>query len=184
MMNFLTSTLYLLGRFLASVIYNFFFQKFDFRFCLAICILLELIEKQIVSCWSNTAWLKIRKNLSCVTNHCMNVSRFYNTGKIDANQLKLVRKWLARLLTLLKIIEIMLFHERNCVKLVWWIKEMRIGFLIDNSIAQGNNFKINIKLKVEEICRDCRLDFLWNNWNCIKFYLAVTYLRWSALSNN
>ena len=95
MMNFLTSTLYLLARFLASVIYYFFFQKFDFHFCLAICILLELIEKQTVSCWSNTAWLKIRKNLRCVTNDCMNVSRFYDTGKIDANQLKLVRKWLA-----------------------------------------------------------------------------------------
>ena len=40
------------------------------------------------------------------------------------------------------------------------IKETRIEFLINNSRVQSNNFKMNIKLNVEEICRDCRFDFL------------------------
>ena len=64
----------------------------------------------------------------------------------------------------------MLFHQRNYSKLVrCWkelgmnqmeIKETRIEFLINNSRVQSNNFKMNIKLNVEEICRDCRFDFL------------------------
>ena len=33
-------------------------------------------------------------------------------------------------------------------------------FLIKSSIAQSNNFRINIKLEVEEVCKDWRLDFL------------------------
>ena len=40
------------------------------------------------------------------------------------------------------------------------VRETRIEFVFDNPLAQSNDFKINIRLKVEEICRDCGLA-LW-----------------------
>ena len=43
----------------------------------------------------------------------------------------------------------MLFDELRMNQ--FGVKETRIEFLINNFIAQSNNFKINIKLKVEEI---------------------------------
>ena len=40
------------------------------------------------------------------------------------------------------------------------VKETRVEFVIDSSLAQNNNFKIQLKLK--ETPRDCRLHLLWN----------------------
>ena len=34
------------------------------------------------------------------------------------------------------------------------IKDTYIGFVIDNALHQGNNVKIKLSLKVEDICRD------------------------------
>ena len=41
------------------------------------------------------------------------------------------------------------------------IKETCIEFVINDVSPQGN-MKIKLKLKVEEICRDCSPVFLWN----------------------
>ena len=41
------------------------------------------------------------------------------------------------------------------------IKEKYIEFVINDVSAQGN-VKITLNLKVEEICRDCSPNFLWN----------------------
>ena len=40
------------------------------------------------------------------------------------------------------------------------VKETRVEFVIDSSLAQNNNCKIQLKLK--ETPRDCRLHLLWN----------------------
>ena len=36
------------------------------------------------------------------------------------------------------------------------IKDMHTEFVINNVSPQGNNVKIKLNLKLEEICRDCR----------------------------
>ena len=41
------------------------------------------------------------------------------------------------------------------------IKDMCIEFVINNASPQGN-VKIKLNLNVEEICRDCSPNFLWN----------------------
>ena len=43
------------------------------------------------------------------------------------------------------------------------IKETCMEFVINNVLLQGN-VRIKLKLKVEEICRDCSPNFLWNKW--------------------
>ena len=43
------------------------------------------------------------------------------------------------------------------------IKETCIEFVINNVSAQGN-VKIKLNLKVEDICRDCSPNFLWNEY--------------------
>ena len=40
------------------------------------------------------------------------------------------------------------------------IKGTCIGFVINNVSPQGNNVKLKLNLKVEEICRDCSAKFL------------------------
>ena len=41
------------------------------------------------------------------------------------------------------------------------IKETYIEFVINNVSAQAN-VRIKLNLKVEEICRDCSPNYLWN----------------------
>ena len=36
------------------------------------------------------------------------------------------------------------------------IKDMHTEFMINNVSPEGNNVKIKLNLKLEEICRDCR----------------------------
>ena len=40
------------------------------------------------------------------------------------------------------------------------IKDTCIGFVIDNVSPPGNNLQTKLSLKVEDICRDCRPNFL------------------------
>ena len=54
------------------------------------------------------------------------------------------------------------------------LKGMCIEFVISTFSAQGNNVKMKLKLKVEEICRDCRLDFLLENDIAPGFYLVLS----------
>ena len=41
------------------------------------------------------------------------------------------------------------------------IKDTCIEFVINN-VSQQGNVKIKLNLKMEEICRDCSPNFLWN----------------------
>ena len=41
------------------------------------------------------------------------------------------------------------------------IKDTYVEFVINNVLPQ-DNVKIKLNLKVEEICRDCNPNFLWN----------------------
>ena len=42
------------------------------------------------------------------------------------------------------------------------VKDTCIEFVINNVARLGNNVKIKLNLKVEEICRDCSPNFLRN----------------------
>ena len=50
---------------------------------------------------------------------------------------------------------------------------MRVEFVMNNSVAQSNNFKIHITLKVEEIRIDCRL-YCEINDVAPSFYLVLS----------
>ena len=52
------------------------------------------------------------------------------------------------------------------------IKETCIEFVINNASAQGN-VKIKLNLKVEEICRDCSPNFLWNKRQLIRILFSL-----------
>ena len=51
------------------------------------------------------------------------------------------------------------------------IKDKRIEFVINNVSPQGNNMKIKLNLKMEEICRHCGPNFLGNSDNAPGFWL-------------
>ena len=54
------------------------------------------------------------------------------------------------------------------------VKETCSEVFLNNSIAQSNNFKINIKLKVEETCKDFRPHFYEINRIAPSFYLVLS----------
>ena len=56
------------------------------------------------------------------------------------------------------------------------IKDTCIEFAISNVSPYGNNVKIKLNLKVEEICRDCSPDFLWIKWQRTKFFFFLFFL--------
>ena len=47
-----------------------------------------------------------------------------------------------------------------------------IEFVINNVSPQGNNVKTKLNLKVEETCRDCRPNSLWNKWQRTSFLFS------------
>ena len=51
------------------------------------------------------------------------------------------------------------------------VKDTCIEFVIIILPTQGKNFKIDLKLQMEEICTDFTLDFLWNKWYFTRFLL-------------
>ena len=64
------------------------------------------------------------------------------------------------------------------------VEEKRIEFVINNSLAQSNNLKIqHITLKVEEIRRDCRLHLLGIKLYCSKFLFSIIRGIFRADSN-
>ena len=51
------------------------------------------------------------------------------------------------------------------------IKDACIEFVINNVSRQGN-VKIKFNLKIEEICRNCSPNFLWNKWQRTKILFS------------
>ena len=54
------------------------------------------------------------------------------------------------------------------------IKGTSIEFVINNVSLQGNNVKIKLNLKVEEICADCSSNFREISDNAPGFYLVLS----------
>ena len=53
------------------------------------------------------------------------------------------------------------------------IKDRCIEFVINNVTPQGNNVKIKLNLKVEEICRDSSPNFCEINENAPEFFFIT-----------
>ena len=54
------------------------------------------------------------------------------------------------------------------------IKDKRIEFVINSVSPQGNNMKIKLNLKMEEICRHCGPNILGSSDNAPGFWLCFS----------
>ena len=66
-----------------------------------------------------------------------------------------------------------------CIKLHGWIN-LKLKTRVLNL---RNNVKIELNLKVKEVCRDYSPNFLWKKWQCTKFlfsFIRGTFSLWST----